>query len=137
MITSKITYLGDLRTSAKHLRSGDEINTDAPVDNKGKGEAFSPTDLMSTSLGTCMITIIGIAAREHGFNIDGATLEITKVMYSEPRRVGEVHVGIRMPHNQYTDKEKLMIEKITQTCPVARSLHPDLLQKVTISYPSP
>jgi uncharacterized OsmC-like protein len=136
MITSKIIYRGDLRTEAVHVRSGQKILTDAPVDNQGKGQAFSPTDLLATSLGTCMITIIGIAAREHGFNIDGAGLEVTKVMYSDPRRVGEVHISLIMPHDDYSAKERLMIERITRTCPVSQSLHPDLLQKVTIKYPN-
>ena len=135
MITSKIIYLGGLRTEAVHVRSGQKILTDAPVDNQGKGEAFSPTDLLATSLGTCMITIIGIAAREHGFNIDGTELEITKVMYSDPRRVGEVHISLMMPHDNFSKKERLMMERITKTCPVSQSLHPDLFQKVNIHYP--
>ncbi len=132
MITSEITYLGNLRTESTHLGSGNKIITDAPIDNKGKGEAFSPTDLLATSLGNCMITIIGIAANEHGFDVDGAKLKITKVMYSEPRRVGEVHIELTLPHDNYSDHERKLIEKITRTCPVARSLHPDLLQKVKI-----
>ena len=98
MATSKITYNGGLRTTSVHERSGNQIITDAPVDNKGKGEAFSPTDLLATSLGNCMLTIVGIAAAEHDFNIDGTTCEITKIMASEgPRRVTEVVVNFSFP----------------------------------------
>ncbi|SOD18126.1 OsmC family protein [Pedobacter xixiisoli] len=134
MATSKIIYNGDLRTTSVHLKSGKEIITDAPTDNQGKGEAFSPTDLLATSLGNCMLTIIGIAAKSHGFNIDGTTAEITKVMAENPRRVGEIHVGLQFPANNYTDKEKAIIEKSAKTCPVAYSLHPDIKQEVTFSY---
>ena len=93
MATSKITYNGGLRTTSVHERSGNEIITDAPVDNQGKGEAFSPTDLLATSLGNCMLTIVGIASASHGFNIDGATVEVTKIMAENPRRVSEIVVN--------------------------------------------
>ena len=106
MATSKITYNGGLRTSSVHERSGNVIITDAPVDNKGKGEAFSPTDLLATSLGNCMMTIMGIAAEEHGFNIDGATCEITKDMGENPRRVVEIIAVLQFPANGYSDKDK-------------------------------
>ncbi len=134
MATSKITYVGDLRTESVHLQSGVQIITDAPVDNHGKGEAFSPTDLLATSLGNCMLTVIGIAANTHGFDIDGATAEITKVMDVEPRRVVEVVVNLRFLANAYTGKEKAIIEKSAKNCPVAHSLHPDIKQKITFSY---
>lgn len=135
MATSKITYNGGLRTTSVHERSGEQIITDAPVDNKGKGEAFSPTDLLATSLGNCMITIVGIAAQEHGFNIDGATCEITKIMASDgPRRVGEIVVNFQFPANNYSEKEKAIIERSAHTCPVAYSLHPDLIKTVTFNY---
>lgn len=132
MATSKITYNGGLRTSSVHERSGNVIITDAPVDNKGKGEAFSPTDLLATSLGNCMMTIMGIAAGEHGFNIDGATCEITKVMGENPRRVVEIIAVLQFPANGYSDKDKTIIERAAYTCPVFYSLHPDL--KKTISF---
>lgn len=90
METIRTIYLGELRTRAKHLQSGNELITDAPTDNHGKGEAFSPTDLLATALGSCMLTVIGLAARTHGFNIDGAKVNITKIMASNPRRVEEV-----------------------------------------------
>jgi len=135
MPTSKITYNGGLRTTSIHERSGNEIITDAPVDNKGKGEAFSPSDLLATSLGNCMLTIIGIAAQEHGFNIDGTTCEITKVMATDmPRRVSEIVVNFQFPANEYTDKVKTIIERSAHTCPVAYSIHPDIAKTVTFNY---
>lgn len=134
MATSKITYTGNLRTTSVHLKSGKEIITDAPTDNQGKGEAFSPTDLLATSLGNCMLTVVGIAARTHGFNIDGTTAEITKVMAENPRRVGEIHVKLQFPANNYTDKEKAIIERTAKTCPVSYSLHPDIKQEITFNY---
>nr|WP_121269423.1 OsmC family protein [Pedobacter schmidteae] len=134
MSTSKITYNGGLRTTSVHLRSGNEIITDAPVDNKGKGEAFSPTDLLATSLGNCMLTIVGIAANEHGFNIDGTTCEITKIMAEGPRRVAEIVVNFQFPANNYTDKDKTIIERSANTCPVMYSLHPDIKKTVSFNY---
>ncbi len=134
MATSKITYSGGLRTTSIHERSGNEIITDAPVDNKGKGEAFSPTDLLATSLGNCMLTIVGIAAQEHGFDIDGTTCEITKVMGENPRRVTEIVVNFQFPENDYTDKVKKIIERSAVSCPVAYSLHPDIKQNVSFNY---
>ncbi len=134
METSKIEYLGGLRTRATHIKSGQHFITDAPVDNKGKGEAFSPTDLLATSLGACMVTIIGIAAAEHGFNIDGTEVKVTKIMESNPRRVGEVVVQFIFPKNNYTDKQKRMIENAAYTCPVAKSLHPDLKQTISFEF---
>ncbi|MBB5438065.1 putative OsmC-like protein [Pedobacter sp. AK017] len=134
MSTSKITYNGGLRTTAVHQRSGKEIITDAPVDNKGKGEAFSPTDLLATSLGNCMLTIVGIAANEHGFNIDGTTCDITKVMAENPRRVAEIVINFQFPANDYSDKDKKIIERSANTCPVMYSLHPDIKKTVTFNY---
>ena len=135
MNTSEILYLGDLRTQATHLKSGVEIITDAPPDNNGKGEAFSPTDLVATALGCCMMTIMGIAARQHQFSIDGLKTSITKIMASDPRRISEVIVELRFPHNNYTDKERRLIEYSAYNCPVAKSLHPDLIQTIKIIYP--
>jgi putative redox protein len=129
MVTSLVKYLGELRTEATHLQSGTVINTDAPKDNHGKGEAFSPTDLTATSLASCMISIMGIVALKEGVTpVDGATAEVTKVMYAEPRRIGEIHVKITFPKKDYTDKEKRMYENAAYTCPVAKSLHPDIKQ---------
>ena len=129
MATSTVTYLGELRTEAKHIQSGNTLITDAPTDNHGKGEAFSPTDIMATSLAACIVTTIAIKANNEGMtSIDGATSEVTKVMYSEPRRIGEIHVKITFPKNNYSDKEKKIYENTAHACPVARSLHPDLKQ---------
>lgn len=134
MKTSKIVYTGSLRTEATHLKSGKQFITDAPTDNNGKGDAFSPTDLLATSLGCCMITIMGIIAERHQVNIDGTTAEITKVMESNPRRVGEVIVELYMPKRTYSDKEKELLEHAARTCPVAKSLSPDLKQTVIFHY---
>lgn len=131
MATSLVKYLGELRTEATHLQSGVVIHTDAPKDNHGKGEAFSPTDLTATSLASCMISIMGIVAMKEGFTtVDGAIGEVTKVMYPDPRRIGEIHVKITFPKKNYTDKEKRMYEHAAHTCPVAKSLHPDIKQVV-------
>ena len=116
MKTSKITYLGNLRTEAVHLQSGTTIITDAPTDNNGKGEAFSPTDLLSTSLGSCMLTIMGIVAERNSINIEGTTIDITKIMEANPRRVGEIIIEFYMPPNNYTDKEKQLNALCPQTC---------------------
>jgi putative redox protein len=133
MITIKTTYLGSLRTKAVHLRSKNEIITDAPVDNKGKGEAFSPTDLLAASLGSCMLTIIGIAADTHQINLGEINLEITKIMADNPRRVKEVVVEFYFS-NSFNDKEKKIIELAALNCPVAKSLHTDLIQTVKFNY---
>ena len=129
-MTSKVKYLGGLRTECTHIRSGQTIITDAPIDNNGKGEAFSPTDLTATSLGTCMVTIMGIAADDHNINIDGTVLEITKIMASDPRRISAVEVKLIMPDKLYSSKEQKILETAARTCPVALSLHSDLQQKL-------
>jgi uncharacterized OsmC-like protein len=134
MATSKVKYLGDLRTEALHLYSGVKITTDAPLDNQGLAAYFSPTDLAATSLATCGLTIMGIAARTHGFNIDGTEATVTKIMYSNPRRIGEVHIVYNFPDNNYTDKQKKIIEMAGRTCPVALSLHPDLVQEIRFNF---
>ena len=134
MHISRIEYLGNLRTKLTHLKSANAVITDAPVHKEGKVEAFSPTDLVSTALGSCMITIVGIAAREHGLNIDGTEINISKIMLADPRRIGEVHVEFNFPDIKYSNKEKKIIEKSALTCPVAKSLHPELKQVVTFKY---
>ena len=127
-------YQGELRTLAKHLLSGTEILTDAPPDNQGKGEYFSPTDLVATALGSCMITVMGIAARNHAIDIDGTTAKIIKVMASDPRRIAEIHVELTLPHDKYTDKDKAILEKTARLCQVANSLHPELKQIISFKY---
>ncbi len=134
MATSEITYLGGLRTESVHLQSGEKIITDAPVDNMGKGEAFSPTDLLATSLGNCMVTVMGIAANTHNLNIDGTTCSITKIMAQNPRRVSEIEAIIKFPANGYSEKEKKILEHAALTCPVYLSLHPDLKKTISFSW---
>ncbi len=134
MATSKLFYSGDLRTEITHLGSGNLVITDAPLDNKGRGEAFSPTDLLATALASCMVTIMGILAREHGFNIDGTKAEITKIMAAEPRRISEVHVKVTFPPFEYTHEQRTMLRRAAKTCPVALSLHPDIKQVVEFEF---
>lgn len=134
METSRIIYLGDLRTEAEHVRSGNKLTTDAPVDNNGKGEYFSPTDLLATSLGTCMVTIMGMSAKTHGFNMDGTKISVQKIMGTNPRRVVEIVIDLHFPHNNYSVKEKKLIELSAKECPVAQSLHPDLKQTINFHY---
>ncbi len=134
MKTAVITYTGNLRTEATHTLSGKQLITDAPTDNQGKGEAFSPTDLLSTALGCCMLTIMGIAVQRHAIDIEGTQVEITKVMESNPRRVSEIVVKMIFKKS-YTEKERVLIENAALTCPVAKSLHPDLKQTVSFVYP--
>jgi len=134
MATSEVLYSGNLRTSATHILSGTEIITDAPIDNQGKGEAFSPTDLAATSLASCMFTIMGIGAKAHGFNMDGTKAEVTKVMGSNPRRIIEIIIKITFPPNNYTEKQKEFFKITSKTCPVAKSLHPDIIQTISFDF---
>lgn len=131
-MTSKILYQGDLRTVMTHLQSGNEVITDAPVDNNGKGEAFSPTDLVATGLGACMMTVMGIKARQMEIEpkLKGTEISITKVMYAEPRRIGEIHVKLVFPKSDFTEKERTILENTARTCPVELSLHPDVKRVV-------
>lgn len=135
MITSSITYEGGLHSTAVHVRSGKSIETDAPVDNQGKGEAFSPTDLLATSLASCALTTMGIVGNKNNINIDGATAEIIKYMASDPRRVSKIELTIQMPKDKtYSESEKELMVRTALTCPVAKSLHPDLIQAVEVKW---
>lgn len=134
MATIKTVYLGEMRTEATHLRSGQTIVTDAPVDNQGKGEYFSPTDLVAAALGSCMLTIMGQAAKTHGIDIDGTKLSINKVMTAAPRRIGEIEVDVTFPSAEYTPKQKMILEHAAATCPVAHSLFPECKQTVRYIY---
>ena len=134
MITSKITYSGDLRTTAIHVRSSQEVITDAPIDNQGKGEAFSPTDLVCTALCSCMMTIMGQVAERETIPLEGITAEITKVMSSSPRKISEIIVNFDMSQLSVSDKQRKMLENAARTCPVALSLADDVQQKVTFNY---
>ncbi|WP_159520169.1 OsmC family protein [Sunxiuqinia indica] len=134
MVTIKTTYLGDLSTENIHVQSGAKIITDAPCDNRGKGQSFSPTDLLATSLGNCIMTIMGIHAMDHGIDMVGTQLEITKIMASDPRRVAEVVVEFFFPKKNYTDKEKQLIESVAGKSPVPLSLHSDLIQTIKFNW---
>ena len=134
MHTSEVVYKGALRTNAVHIKSEQQIITDAPVDNNGKGEAFSPTDLLATSLGTCMLTVMGIVANRHNINMDGTKVKILKIMADNPRRVSELCLDMFFPANHYSQKEKDILEHTALTCPVAKSLHPDIKQKTRFHY---
>ena len=133
---SRVVYNGGLRTTATHIRSSSSIETDAPVDNNGKGERFSPTDLLATSLATCMITVMGIKARSMGFDLDGVEIEVEKLMKAEPRRVGGINLIVHIPPAlEGTDPKTMTILKQTgHACPVFHSLHPDL--EVNINWGS-
>jgi len=134
METAKTKYLGDLRTEIIHLRSGSVITTDAPLDNKGKGENFSPTDMVASALGSCIFTIMGIAAREHAFSIDGSTCMITKIMTDSPRKITEIKIEFDFTVNDYTGKQKKILEYCVKTCPVALSLNDSIFQNVTLNF---
>ncbi len=134
MPTISTKYIGDLHTESIHHDSGSTLVTDAPKDNQGLGAAFSPTDLLATAFGTCVLTIMGMSARTHGFSIDGATVETDKVMGSGPRRVAELISVFTMPHNNYSDKERKIIEMTAKSCPVFNSLHPDIKKTLTFKY---
>ena len=129
-MTSKVTYNGELRTSCIHLASNNAIITDAPIDNHGKGEAFSPTDLVATALASCMLTVMGIKANQMELDISGAKADVTKIMASEPRRIAEIIVNIRMPQKTFSEKDKAILEHTAKTCPVFFSLHTDLKKSV-------
>ena len=134
-MTSTIEYLGDLRTAAIHLASIKNILLDAPVDNQGKGEAFSPTDLVATALGSCLLTIMGIKARDMKVEIKGTTALVSKVMGSTPRRISEINITVTMA-NSFDQKTQQILEKAALSCPVANSLHPDLKQNIRFIWPS-
>lgn len=134
METVRTKYLGELRTEATHVASGNSIITDAPVDNKGRGEYFSPTDMVAAALASCMLTIMGISAREHNFSIEGVTCKTRKIMADNPRRIGEVVIELDFTMQAYTGKQKRLLEHISRTCPVAQTLHPSVNQNVELIF---
>lgn len=134
METARTKYLGNLRTEITHVRSGNVITTDAPVDNQGKGEYFSPTDMVASALGSCIFTIMGIAARQYQFSIDGVTCRITKIMAENPRRIGEIAIEYDFTIRKYTDKQKKLLEYCVKSCPVAQTLHPSVNQNVKLLF---
>jgi len=127
-MTSTVVYNGELRTTCTHLKSGNHFETDAPTDNNGKGERFSPTDLLATSLGTCMITVMGIKARTMGFDLNDVKIEVLKIMKADPRRVGGINLTFHIPGNllQTDEKTRAILKNTGENCPVIKSIHPDI-----------
>ena len=134
-MTSKVNYLGDLRTSAIHIASAKNIITDAPIDNQGKGEAFSPTDTVATALASCLLTIMGIKARDLNIDIKNSTAVVSKVMTSNPRRISEIQITVNFTKS-YDQRIKKILEKAALACPVSNSLHSDLKQNILFNWPS-
>ena len=132
-MTSKVTYLGDLRTSSVHLQSGAEIISDAPKDNHGKGEAFSPTDTVANGLASCMLTVMGIKASDLGVDLAGSTASVTKHMQAEPRKISKIEVAFEMAIAA-DEKTRIILERTANTCPVYLSLHPDIEKVVTFNW---
>jgi uncharacterized OsmC-like protein len=132
-MTSKVTYLGDLRTSSIHVQSGNEIISDAPLDNNGKGEAFSPTDTVANALASCMMTVMGIKAREMDLDLTGSTAAVTKIMNAEPRRIGVIEITFEMVG---TDDQKniTILERTAMTCPVFMSLNTEIEKRITFNW---
>ena len=132
-MTSKVTYLGELRTSSIHILSGNEIISDAPLDNNGKGEAFSPTDTVANALASCMFTVMGIKARDLEVDFSGSTAEVTRIMGTEPRRITAIEVDFRFSIHP-DEKTKTILERTAMTCPVWFSLHPDIEKKIQFHW---
>jgi uncharacterized OsmC-like protein len=121
-MTAKIVYQGKLRTSCEHLASGNVITTDAPIDNKGKGEYFSPTDLVATAMGSCALTIMGIYCQEHSINFDQAQIDVTKIMASNPRRIETIILKVDLSGNNWDEKTVHKVIQAGKSCPVAKTL---------------
>ncbi len=133
MSTSKVVYKGDIRTESTHLQSGTIILTDGPTDNHGKGEAFSPTDMVANSLATCMLSIMGIKANAMNLDIEGSTAEVTKIMQAEPRMISEIVVVLNM-QGVNDEKSRIILERSAMTCPVFLSLHPDIKKTIRFNW---
>lgn len=134
MATIKGIYKGNLRNEMTHLQSGNTIITDAPTDNHGKGEGFSPTDLACGALAACMMTIMGISAQNHGFDIDGTTYEVQKTMSADPRRIGQIDLTFNFPATEYTPQQKTLLKKAAESCPVGKSLHPEVIVNLILNF---
>ena len=134
MATIKGTYKGNLRNEMTHVQSGNTIFTDAPTDNHGKGEAFSPTDLACAALAGCMMTIMGISAQGHKFDIDGTTYTVKKTMNADPRRIGQIDIVFNFPTKEYTERQKTLLWAAAESCPVGHSLHPDVIVNITMNF---
>jgi len=136
-MTSTVIYDGDLRTVATHLHSGSFIETDAPMDNQGKGQRFSPSDLVATALGSCMLTIMGIKARDLNVDIKGVKIEIQKIMKSEPRRIGGINLTFHFPEEtDLNEKQRAILERAAHTCPVIYSINPDIELNIVFGWKS-
>lgn len=133
MATATLKYLGELRTQCIHIQSGTEIITDAPKDNHGKGEAFSPTDLVATALGSCMVTIMAIKAKEINVDLKDSTLSVTKIMQAEPRKIAKINVEIHMSISA-SEKERIILERVAMNCPVLLSLNPDIEKEIIFHW---
>jgi putative redox protein len=134
-MTSTVTYSGELRTLATHLQSGSTFETDAPTDNQGKGARFSPTDLIGTSLASCMLTTMAIKANELESKLNGATIETVKIMTSAPRKIGGIQLTFKWPMGaNFSDQEKIKLEEIAWSCPVKESIHPDIKLEVNFNW---
>ena len=135
-MTATVTYEGDLRTSAKHVFSGSIVETDAPLDNHGRAERFSPSDMVATALASCMCTVMGIAAKTHKIAIEGMECEVEKIMTSNPRRIGEIKVNVIFPKGaKISDKYRSILERAALTCPVYESLHPEIKKTILFIWP--
>ncbi|MBX2961613.1 MAG: OsmC family protein [Cyclobacteriaceae bacterium] len=134
MTTLTTIYKGDLRTQSTHTRSGNTLITDAPVDNQGKGEAFSPTDLACTALSTCMLTTMGIWAAREEIDMRGMQAEVTKIMASNPRKIAEIKVKLSLQNFNATEEQKQKLKNIALNCPVALSLHESVIQSVEFEF---
>lgn len=134
MATVKTTYKGNLRTEATHLQSGTTITTDAPTDNNGRGEAFSPTDLVAAALGSCAMTIMGIVANRENIDLEGTDFSVTKIMASEPRRISEIQIEFNFPELTIDDRQRKLLESAALTCPVAKSLKDELVQSIKFNW---
>ena len=134
-MTSTVTYVSNLRTECKHLRSGTTIGTDAPVDNNGKGERFSPSDIVATALGTCMLTIMGMRANEMNVALDGTQIDVEKIMKQDPRRIGGINLTFHFPESlELNERQRTILQKAAETCPVAYSIHPDIEVNVNFNW---
>lgn len=134
MHSMEISYLGALQTKGTHLKSGNTVTTDAPVDNNGKGSAYSPTDLLCNALASCMMTLMGIAAENHNIELGKMDAKITKTMASNPRRISEIKIEMIAENKGYTDKEKTILLNAAKTCPVAKSIHQDIIEDFSVVW---
>ena len=133
-MTAEIVYRGELRNELTHVFSGTKILTDAPLDNRGQAESFSPTDLVAAATGACALTIMGISARDRGFSIDGTKVQVQKIMNDKPRKISELHITFDFPKYNFTDEQKRLLNHIAWNCPVMLSIHPDIKKEVILHF---